>query len=267
MRKRERENPCGICGHYHKYEEGEVCGECGHRLKPGEGEGAPAEHESAFPTEVLKDFLYLGSYSQASRSEVLKTLGISHILNTVHDCKNVFTTSFTYHSLQRDKPLDFDKANQILEECERNKSRVLVHCMSGKNRSVAFVAAFLMKSKGWRLAQCFQWVKDRRPQVQLSEASQHELLEYEQKLFGPGAQYMVPTESFASLGFGFPRPADDIQAPAFNQTPSIFERVNPNNVPANFTFGAEKTMGVNPQENNTKGAVNPTSTDNLMDSS
>ncbi|KAK3158937.1 hypothetical protein QOZ80_2AG0143680 [Eleusine coracana subsp. coracana] len=124
-----------------------------------------------------------------------------------------------------------------------------------------------MKSKGWRLAQCFQWVKDRRPQVQLSEASQHELLEYEQKLFGPGAQYMVPTESFASLGFGFARRADDIQAPAFNQTPSIFERVNPNNVPANFTFGAEKTMGVNPQENNTKGAVNPTSADNLMDRS
>ncbi|GJM86660.1 hypothetical protein PR202_ga02540 [Eleusine coracana subsp. coracana] len=247
MRKRERENPCGICGHYHKYEEGEVCGECGHRLKPGEGEGAPAEHESAFPTEVLKDFLYLGSYSQASRSEVLKTLGISHILNVRIDLLILFSS--------------------ISEECERNKSRVLVHCMSGKNRSVAFVAAFLMKSKGWRLAQCFQWVKDRRPQVQLSEASQHELLEYEQKLFGPGAQYMVPTESFASLGFGFPRPADDIQAPAFNQTPSIFERVNPNNVPANFTFGAEKTMGVNPQENNTKGAVNPTSTDNLMDSS
>ncbi|GJN22056.1 hypothetical protein PR202_gb09587 [Eleusine coracana subsp. coracana] len=235
MRKRERENPCGICGHYHKYEEGEVCGECGHRLKPGEGEGAPAEHESAFPTEVLKDFLYLGSYSQASRGEVLKTLGISHILN--------------------------------VQECERNKSRVLVHCMSGKNRSAAFVAAFLMKSRGWRLAQCFQWVKDQRPQVQLSEASQHELLEYEQKLLGPSAQYMVPTESFASLGFGFPRPADDIQVPAFNQTPSIFERVNPNNVPANFTFGAEKTIGVNPQENNTKGAVNPTSTDNLMDSS
>ncbi|GJN22058.1 hypothetical protein PR202_gb09589 [Eleusine coracana subsp. coracana] len=116
------------------------------------------------PLEVLKDFLYLGGYSQASRSEVLKTLGFSHILNTLHDCKNVFTTSFTYHILQRDKPLDFDKANQILEECERNKSRVLVHCMSGKNRSAAFVAAFLIKSRGWRLAQCFQWVKDRRPQ-------------------------------------------------------------------------------------------------------
>lgn len=89
----------------------------------------------------------------------------------------------------------------ISEKCERDKSRVLVHCMTGKNRyliaceelllaftlsallrfvdeyffgthfvrSAAIVAAFLMKSRGWRLAQSFQWVKDRRPQVQLTD--------------------------------------------------------------------------------------------------
>ncbi|CAO2047705.1 unnamed protein product [Urochloa humidicola] len=265
MRKRERENPCGICGHYHKYEEGEVCGVCGHRWKPTDGEGTPARHESAFPTEVLKDFLYLGSYDNASRSEVLKTLSVSHILNTVPDCHNLYKNSFTYHTLQRDRPLDFDEANQFLEQCERDNSRVLVHCMTGKNRSAAIVAAFLMKSRGWRLAQSFQWVKDRRPQVQLTDASQNELLEYEQKLFGAGAQPVIPTESFASLGFGYPKPAGDTQAPAFNQmtAPSIFERVGPNDAPANFAFGA------NVQDNNNNGGAkaSPASTDNLMDGS
>ncbi|CAL5019262.1 unnamed protein product [Urochloa decumbens] len=271
MRKRERENPCGICGHYHKYEEGEVCGVCGHRWKPSDGEGVPARHESAFPTEVLKDFLFLGSYDNASRSEILKTLSVSHILNTVPDCQNLYKNSFTYHTLQRDRPLDFDEANQFLEQCERDKSRVLVHCMTGKNRSAAIVAAFLMKSKGWRLAQSFQWVKERRPQVQLTDASQNELLEYEQKLCGPGAQPVIPTESFASLGFGYPKPAGDTQAPAFNQmtAPSIFERVGPNDVPANFAFGAGGTVGVNLQDNNNNGGAkaNPASTDNLMDGS
>ncbi|CAN6320261.1 unnamed protein product [Urochloa humidicola] len=43
------------------------------------------------------------------------------------------------------------------EQCERDKSRVLVHCLTGKNRSAAIVAAFLMTSRGWRLAQSFQW--------------------------------------------------------------------------------------------------------------
>lgn len=79
MRKRERENPCGVCGHYHKYEEGEVCGICGHRA-PQSSE-TPSFHFSAFPTEILPDFLYLGSYDNASRSELLKTQGISRVLN------------------------------------------------------------------------------------------------------------------------------------------------------------------------------------------
>jgi hypothetical protein len=42
MRKRERENPCGICGHYHKYELGEVCGVCGHRPPASAGAQAAA---------------------------------------------------------------------------------------------------------------------------------------------------------------------------------------------------------------------------------
>src|SRR5438128_797155 len=81
MRKRERENPCGICGHYHKYEEGEVCGVCGHRPPAATG----ARHQdSPFPSKVLKEFLFLGSYDNASRSELLKTIGVSHILNVRH---------------------------------------------------------------------------------------------------------------------------------------------------------------------------------------
>lgn len=37
------------------------------------------------------------------------------------------------------------------------------------DRSPAIVMAYLMKSKGWRLAQGYQWVKERRPSVELSE--------------------------------------------------------------------------------------------------
>ena len=45
----------------------------------------PAEktsiHVSAFPSEILPEFLYLGSYDNASRSELLKTQGITRVLN------------------------------------------------------------------------------------------------------------------------------------------------------------------------------------------
>lgn len=107
--KREREEPCGVCGHYHdvsgstgassrgrgrapsrqppplcappppQYEGGEPCGICGHRLV--QTEQPKPQAPSALPTEVLPGFLFLGTYDHASRAELLKTLGIGNILN------------------------------------------------------------------------------------------------------------------------------------------------------------------------------------------
>lgn len=39
------------------------------------------------------------------------------------------------------------------------------------DRSPAIVIAYLMKCKGWRFLQSYQWVKDRRPMVELSPGS------------------------------------------------------------------------------------------------
>ncbi|KNA13545.1 hypothetical protein SOVF_115750 [Spinacia oleracea] len=188
----------------------------------------------AFPSEILPDFLYLGSYDNASRSELLKSQGISRILNTVPSCQNLYKNSFLYHSLQDDKSLQFDDAIQFLEQCEREKKRVLIHCMTGKSRSPAVVIAYLMKCKGWRLAQSFQWVKDRRSSVELTQVISQQLQEYEQKVFGCN-ENVVPAESFS---FGFAK-NDGVAVPAFNTgtATSIFDR--PLDVPSQqFAFGA-----------------------------
>ncbi|CAD5188760.1 protein-tyrosine-phosphatase IBR5-like [Musa acuminata AAA Group] len=268
MRKRERENPCDVCGHYHKYEEGEVCGVCGHRV-PAAFE-RPIQPASAFPSEILTDFLYLGSYDNASRGEILKTLRITHILNTVPACQNLYKNSFTYHCLQDDKVLQFDDAIQFLEQCDKEKARVLVHCMLGKNRSPAIVMAYLMKCKGWRFAQSFQWVRDRRPMVELSPAVQQQLLDYEQKIFGSGEttamQPVLPPESLPSFGFGLP--VNTSPAPVFNQptTASVFDRSVPS-TGSEFVFGAGRNIEQRVMENNAFVVVPPTGGEAPMDSS
>lgn len=61
-----------------QYEGGEACLVCGHSKFPTENK--PVKPAS-LPAEILQDFLFLGSYDLASRAELLKTLGISHILN------------------------------------------------------------------------------------------------------------------------------------------------------------------------------------------
>ncbi|KAI3465598.1 hypothetical protein Pfo_022261 [Paulownia fortunei] len=246
MRKRERENPCGVCGHYHKYEEGEVCGVCGHRMAAvSDKSAASSVHVSAFPSEILPEFLYLGSYDNAARAELLKTQGISRVLNTVPACQNLYKNSFTYHCLQYDQKLPFDDAIQFLEQCEKDRARVLVHCMSGKNRSPAIVMAYLMKSKGWKLAQSYQWVKERRPSVELNQVVYQQLQEYEQKIFGSVENSGSVTPNLPSFSFGFSRPNDPpVPVPVFNNTggASIFSRASFDIPPQEFTFGAGQTQ-------------------------
>ena len=60
-----------------QYENGEPCSICGHTLTVAD----PSQKASAYPSAILPQFLYLGSYDNAARSELLKTLGITHILN------------------------------------------------------------------------------------------------------------------------------------------------------------------------------------------
>ncbi|MCD9639684.1 protein-tyrosine-phosphatase [Datura stramonium] len=372
MRKRERENPCGVCGHYHKYEEGEVCGICGHRM-PAVSEKGSSIQVSAFPSEILPEFLFLGSYDNASRAELLKTLGISRILNcamaeeshrveeevregevveakfsekdkakgrgksktkdptlppitddrateaepssgidmseerilgveaflgqhgdkrdwygcwhsecactyderikTVPACQNLYKNSFTYHCLQDDQNLAFDDAVQFLEQCEKDRARVLVHCMLGKNRSAAIVIAYLMKSKGWNLAQSLQWAKERRPSVDLTQEVYQQLQQYERKIFGSLENQLSPimpsfSSPVASFNFGFPKPSDPIPAPAFinSSAPSLFSRPVFEVPPQGFTFGAshnQHTASQSPLNAN----QNPNDGDIAMDGS
>ncbi|KAL9244304.1 hypothetical protein vseg_018092 [Gypsophila vaccaria] len=233
MGKRERENACIICGHYHRYEEGEICGICGHKL--------PLISDNpikfvAFPCEILPDFLFLGSFDHASNSQALHAQGISHILNTVPSCHNLYRNSFSYYSLPYDKDSFFDDAIQYLEKCENEKARVLVYCMTGKSRSPAIVIAYLMKCKGWRFEQSYQWVKERRPTVELTQAVYEQLQQYEKSLFG-ATRTALATDS-VSFGFAV---NGAITAPSFdtNTCSSIFDR-SLDVPPQQFTFGASQ---------------------------
>lgn len=60
-----------------QYEGGEPCSICGHVMLPP---GA-AQHESCMPATIISGFLYLGSYDTASRQDLLKAMGITHVLN------------------------------------------------------------------------------------------------------------------------------------------------------------------------------------------
>eukprot|EP00878_Enallax_costatus_P024513 GHUV01026163.1.p1 GENE.GHUV01026163.1~~GHUV01026163.1.p1 ORF type:complete len:131 (+),score=14.09 GHUV01026163.1:157-549(+) len=127
--KRAREEACMTCGHYHDYEGGEPCSICGHVMLPAGGK----THDSCMPTTIISGFLYLGSYDTASRQELLRSLNISHILNTVPTCPALYKNTFTYHTVE-DVPPKFEECFQFLDNANAEQKKVLVYCMSGATR-------------------------------------------------------------------------------------------------------------------------------------
>ncbi|XP_073392417.1 protein-tyrosine-phosphatase IBR5 isoform X1 [Physcomitrium patens] len=249
MRKRERENPCFVCGHYHKFEDGEVCGICGHRLQEATEKGP---QQSAFSTEILPQFLYLGSYDNASRAELLKTQNITRILNTVPTCQNLYKNSFTYHSLKEDKTLPFVECLEFIGiDSAFRRQQTWGRSGSGQNYcgSPAVVIAYLMKHKQWRLPQSYQWVKDRRPSINLTEAVAQQLQQFEIEVFGNNVTStpIYNTPAGVTFGFGYSAPVLEAIVPTFTPHPvantlaraPVFGSVGVTVLPkSNFVFGA-----------------------------
>eukprot|EP00899_Mesostigma_viride_P023790 jgi/Mesvir1/4596/Mv15824-RA.1 len=184
MGKRERENPCFICNHYHKYEEGEICGVCGHRPLAADEKG---ERFSALPTEIIPNFLFLGSYDTASRAELLRDMGIKHIVNVVPACHNLFRNTFTYHTYPPEgTTLPFEPVLASLESIQRAGEVVLLHCMSGVTRAPALAMAYLMKHQRMRLADAYEFVKSLRKGINITPDAARQLQAFERAVFGEG---------------------------------------------------------------------------------
>lgn len=85
-----------------QYEGGVPCATCGHVYTKSEGATLRA---SKFPSEILPGRVWLGSFDNASRVELLKAMGITHILNvrrcTTQAAVHCSVASVAIHSSSR----------------------------------------------------------------------------------------------------------------------------------------------------------------------
>jgi protein-tyrosine phosphatase len=130
--------------------------------------------ECDLPHDILDARLFLGSFSQSERYDLVRELKITHILNMTTECDN----------MHEDKGIKYMKVS-ILDEDDKNihdhfqaayqfihdaltedvNNNVLVHCAMGKSRSATIIIMYLMKKFSWGFEKAFAFVKRKRDMI------------------------------------------------------------------------------------------------------
>ena len=151
-----------------------------------------AHHQSKLPiksfdhTELIEDFLYLGSCQTSKNVDGLHSINITHIVNLAGKCH--YPSEFTYGVFHIEDGLSKSKFEKNLPlilqfidqaRAEKSTNRVLIHCRGGISRTPFIAILYLMHSLNMSLIDAFNRVKTRRPQIHLHEEHCKILLEFD----------------------------------------------------------------------------------------
>ena len=123
-------------------------------------------------SEIIPNFLYLGNQMNSENLELLKSLKITHIINCTNNIKNSFPHDFKYHRVpiydDYDQHIDqyFEDCFKFINNCKKNKGRILIHCYAGISRSATITIAYIMKTNNYKFNETFKYVKKHRSIVE-----------------------------------------------------------------------------------------------------
>ncbi|CCW62447.1 unnamed protein product [Phytomonas sp. EM1] len=140
-----------------------------------------------YPDKVI-DFLFIGSLRTAQTASVYDDCGIRYVLTIGRDMEvKVEPGMFHRILLFDDFPEEniafiFKEAFEFIDQARKSKFGVLVHCFAGLSRSVAIVAAYIMREMHISYEQAISIIKRARPAAHPNEGFVKTLLESESKL-------------------------------------------------------------------------------------
>jgi protein-tyrosine phosphatase len=104
--------------------------------------------------------IYVGNYSITTNLDLLKGLGITHIISVIPTFNPAFEDKFKYLFIQayddnyQDIKQYFDITNEFIKTCLYEGGKILIHCMAGCSRSVSIFIAFLIYILKGGINQC-----------------------------------------------------------------------------------------------------------------
>ena len=124
------------------------------------------------PATKIIDYLYLGGMG-IYQKEFLERMNIKHIVcikspskKIVESCKEQNIKFYNFVTSHEDFKKNFEAKFEALylkiTQAINKGEKIVIHCRSGKHRSVALLIAILMKLYGLDWNEAFKFVKDKR---------------------------------------------------------------------------------------------------------
>ena len=123
------------------------------------------------PTIVrITPYLSLGSESDAAGD--VKSLGITHLLNTSINSPNIQTSGcikykkipLKDHATENVKDV-LEEAFSFIDDARNNYGHVLVYCFAGISRSVTITVAYMMVRNNMPFEEAYSFVKSRKSDI------------------------------------------------------------------------------------------------------
>ena len=142
-------------------------------------------HTNWHPTQVF-NWLYLGTFSNATDLEELKRIKIKYVLNCASECINrTLPKDIIELRLKIIDDVDFDilsfveQSNDFINKAKLSGGNILIHCKMGRSRSVSLVIAYLIKYHGYNFNSALNLIKERRNQIGPNKGFIEQLKKYE----------------------------------------------------------------------------------------
>lgn len=152
----------------------------------------------------IQDNLYIANAAAACDPDVLRTFGITHVINlTAHTINNEIEL-ITYLNLSLNDTPDSDITTWIpqvidfisKEERTNKDSKFMFHCRKGISRSVALMAGYLMYRNSIGLKSALEIIKAKRPEMDPNIGFLGQLQMWEEQLAARKDTFDIDLEEF-----------------------------------------------------------------------
>ena len=138
-------------------------------------------------TRIL-DFLHLGGEDEAHNEQLLRSLGVTHIINCAgaqcHTSERYYGMDFKYLGFNAEDFRrynifqHFDEVFTFIESARTSGGIVFIHCLMGVNRSAALVVAYLMVHRQLGPISAAVLVKKQRGTILANSGFQEQIISF-----------------------------------------------------------------------------------------